>query len=404
VKAVPLVVNDQNALTRHKSAVVITPQFGNRACSEAQWLGDPSKVKRQAARWHAAGWFYGMKSFKERGWKGVSSFEALDQVVEWAESQYGNLERVIVMGFSAGAMMGVRWAILSPHGQDGKTINGTPLQIIVGSPSSELYLTDTRPQKSCLFRKNSGDARFMCKKYLTPDGSKKRANTCTGTWNKYPFGLEDVDDFIRSPYTGDISAADVRLRFASKDFWMAVGDRDWVPCLVGGCQRDCPALSMGSTRLQRLLNFVHHLEDVIPGYKPKYQVFSGGHAHFHMLCGQTSRPSGVSSFLQNAFNHGETARDHFSCSVKFLENLGLNGNNIAQKVAVSATECCDYCDQTPGCVGWNFAPKWSQCQLMSDIRGQWPTQDFVSGRKDIAIIFNQSASLSNQSGIQTFVV
>merc|ERR1712242_416418 len=71
---------------------------------------------------------------------------------------------------------------------------------------------------------------------------------------------------------------ELRDRFATKDVRFLVGVSDTLSCNIGGCSERCEAMNQGSNRLQRVLNYMGHLRNSIPGYEPTYGLFNAGHA------------------------------------------------------------------------------------------------------------------------------
>jgi len=272
--------------------VTISPIFPDKNCSAADWTGDPEAVGR-AARWtHSTRqWVNGATSDGFDDWDGISSFEAVDDLITWVEMTYRTIRKIVVTGFSAGAQMGLRWVITSPNGARGVTLSGTLLTIILGSPSSFIYLNDRRPAKSCSLIKDQV-VDHNCTTFLVPGSSHKAVKTCKGHYNLYGFGLEglergaakphttraDVSDYIHKYLHDDALIEDtLRARFGTKNVIFEFGDLDVKDCLSGVCADDCGAMDEGTSRLQRGLNYMDHLRDALPGYEPQYEIFEGGH-------------------------------------------------------------------------------------------------------------------------------
>jgi len=271
--------------------VVVAPTFPDKDCHEGLWKGgDPYFKALQWSR-NTHQWTFGMNS--DRG--NVSSFKAMDDVVAWVAEKY-KVEDIVVVGFSAGGQMVLRWAIMSPLGVNGTTHGGVPLQIVVGSPSTYEYLDDKRPDVSCSPDAQTG-VEHTCANFSRPQaGSRRRgtqiANSCNGRWNVYGYGLDGLQDtppnasaelvslhsYLNNTITGEQRYADyIPDRFRTKDFSLAVGTKDQRSCKNWGCTSDCASMTQGSNRLQRAINFKHYLENLFPGYATKFGTFDAGH-------------------------------------------------------------------------------------------------------------------------------
>jgi len=177
------------------------------------------------------------------------------------------------------------WAVMSPQGKDGKTITGKALRIVVGSPSTVLYLDAKRPDETCSPNEATG-VDHECRSFAKPEpGARRRgthvAKTCGNKWNNYGYGLDELGeeiDYLKKTIPSTTEYAKfIPDRFRTKDFCLIVGTDDQKSCEVGACSSNCAAMVTGSNRLQRALNFKGHLQDVFPGYVPKIGTFEGGH-------------------------------------------------------------------------------------------------------------------------------
>lgn len=230
----------------------------------------------------------------------LTSFEALDATVDWLERTYPSLGSIKMTGFSAGAQTALRWIVTTDHGQHCRTRGGQALlRTILGSPSSYVYLSHTRPELSCVVDENTGP-NHTCAKFIEPTTSPETPKTCNGDYNVYAMGLgglekhQETNDTVRSEvssyihrYLGKevqglrgasgIVAEELRKRFATKDVRFLFGTEDVKSCLHYECSSDCPSMNEGSNRLQRGLNYMSHLRDAIPNYTPNFRVFNGTH-------------------------------------------------------------------------------------------------------------------------------
>eukprot|EP00928_Gymnodinium_smaydae_P083571 TRINITY_DN66816_c0_g1_i1.p1 TRINITY_DN66816_c0_g1~~TRINITY_DN66816_c0_g1_i1.p1 ORF type:complete len:407 (-),score=71.11 TRINITY_DN66816_c0_g1_i1:201-1421(-) len=274
-----------------ESVVVVAPGFPDIPCNEATWNGGSASL--DALQWsrNTHQWIFGVASDDAD----VSSFQALDEVVTWVEQTY-KVKEIVVAGFSAGGQMVQRWAVMSPHGEHGSTESGVPLRIVVGSPSTFAYLDAQRPDQTCSADMKTGSA-HTCAHFSRPQsGSRRRgrhvANSCKGKWNDYGYGLDGIQDtpadasvelvslnaYLKHTIHGEQQYAGlIRKRFGSKDFRLAVGTKDQTSCNQGECSSTCAAMTQGSNRLQRALNFKDHVESANPGYKAVFGTFEAGH-------------------------------------------------------------------------------------------------------------------------------
>jgi len=264
-----------------ESMVVVAPGFPDQACSEKTWNG--GSESHEALQWskNTHQWIFGANS--DQG--GVSTFQALDDVVTWTEKEY-KVKEMVVTGFSAGGQMVSRWAIMSAHGEQGKTSSGVPLKIVVGSPSTFAYLDAKRPDLDCSPDQSTGSS-HRCANFLVP-----RKLRCNGSYDEYGYGLAGLQDtpkdaadelvslhaYLKSTISGHQQYADyIKKRFRSKDFRMMVGTKDEKTCKRGACSGNCASMVQGSNRLQRALNYRDYLEATYPGYKLKFDTFEAGH-------------------------------------------------------------------------------------------------------------------------------
>jgi len=285
---------------KQEHTVVVAPSWGEKHCSAADWAGGASSQVRsdaQAPYWTverpfpttgSRSWMFGGGSDQ-----GAHSFEVLDSVVEWVEVNYPRLRRVVVTSFSVGGQYVQRWAALSPEGANGVTRSrGLPLRIIVGSPSTLVYLSEERPDPACEPDKDQ-EPHWNCRNFSIPSPRRN----CNSQWNKYWIGLDglhdgassegqlrhDVNQYLRKfidTSSSSLLSKEIRDRWATKDVRFLFGSRDTVHCdagAVGACSTLCEAMLTGKSRLQRGLNFMGYLTHLFPGSQPVWGVFHGGH-------------------------------------------------------------------------------------------------------------------------------
>lgn len=283
--------------------VIIAPGVPEKACSARKWMSGSKSKKQpkgsQAFVWssHSRWVFGGLDDSKSK-----SYFEALDDVVAWAQRSYPGLQKVVLTGNSAGSQSILRWAITSPNGHNGKTIHGLPLTTVVSAPSSVVYLSKERPVKSCSPDEDTGPE-HKCWEFKVPSkGDQTTASECKGheqEYNDYPFATGNLESgtrrrsinravgkYISMNDNFDIRSDEViddelREAFKTKDIVFVIGQLDKFSCIKYSCSSDCAAMTQGSNRLQRIMNYASYLKWLFPGEPGvgKVGVFSGGHYH-----------------------------------------------------------------------------------------------------------------------------
>lgn len=290
------------------AVAIVAPTFGDRPCTARDWTGNAKAASRCAPAWTTqGGWSRGHKSDFYRGCpKTISSYRAMDLVVDQLPQRYPRLSQIVLAGFSAGGAFVQKWSLLSPEGENGVTKRGVRLRLIAGAPSEYAYLDAFRPKPSCNRRDGLG-LKHTCSKFVdvhdmhwTYDGMQMTNGTCNGKWDQWPYGfacLQNSTGYSRRCYQvgsytieglrGNGSGANDMLsfrhrllrRFASKDFRISTGMKDTFNCLEFKCSKKCPPMLQGSDRLQRGLNFVAHLNHVLApyNYTAVFSSFPAGH-------------------------------------------------------------------------------------------------------------------------------
>ena len=290
-------INEQPGCGAFRSScriLSIVPVFPDEPCTAHAWSGGSSKV--EAPIWSTAGkvqqWAYGGfsdpgSSSNGTGLGGIPSFAAYDAVLEWVTNAYPTVRAVVASGYSAGGQMIQRWSVLSAEGAYGVTRLGVPLRIVVGAPSSVLYLDSTRPAQRCSPEKNTGP-HHVCTSFSVPK------ENCNG-YDEYGHGLGNIQGSWASAKGSVTSGASTYLfsslssagdwqsalldRFATKNIRYFVGELDTVSCIVGACDGSCASMLTGSNRLQRLQNFVSYLQQVFGPGKPQHLSLIPGTVH-----------------------------------------------------------------------------------------------------------------------------
>merc|ERR1712194_22562 len=95
-------------------------------------------------------------------------------------------------------------------------------------------------------------------------GAQERQQAVSAYLKKTVNSSQDFETFIPA-------------RFRTKNVRFLVGTHDTFSCNRGACQDSCAAMTTGSNRLQRALNFKSYLEHLYPNYAAKLGLFDAGH-------------------------------------------------------------------------------------------------------------------------------
>ena len=287
--------NPVDAANLRDRVAIVAPAFPDRPCHASDWLLDDSATGCSPvwSRNKNSQYVYGGGSddYENCPTNAITSFEALDSVVDQLHTMYPALQRIIVTGFSAGGQMVMRWAVVSPYGVNGQTRNGVELLLVAGGSSTFAYVDKLRPAPSC--NKHHRDStEHVCDDYGRP--TDEQIWNCRTTWDNWPFGLSCLDSDTPNSFCGDVGAyvrksletgsieTEIAERFASKDFRLAVGKQDNLTCAKHKCADWGEAELQGSDRVQRAINFMQHLpaalEPIHKNYGGTLAFFDAGHS------------------------------------------------------------------------------------------------------------------------------
>ena len=207
-------------------ALIVAPRFptaddrpptGDLRWTDASWKeGEPSESDR-----------------RQRGEPGVSSFEALDRLIEAIVLADPALEDVVIAGHSAGGQFVQRYAA------GARLATGPRYRFVVANPSSYLYLDDRRP--------DSGEFR-------TPSARTRRS--CRG-FNDYKYGMEQLP-----PQMAVLGAARLTEQYRRRDVTILLGadDRSRGENLDESCAADL----QGQHRFERGMRFYQYVTTLFP--------------------------------------------------------------------------------------------------------------------------------------------
>jgi pimeloyl-ACP methyl ester carboxylesterase len=194
-----------SAAARSSSATLsVAPWFGNEQVTLEEWLGveradgwrrryglSPLRSAKSTVvsiYWSTSRWLSGGNNSPDPA-RFTTSFDALDATVAWLRASHAtSLERVGLVGFSAGAQLVSRWALFSPLAATDANVT-----TVVSDPSSYIYLDGRRPASACSPLQDTGPA-HACTTFTAPD-----ASVCPG-YDNYKYGLADLSgSMLRAP-------------------------------------------------------------------------------------------------------------------------------------------------------------------------------------------------------------
>lgn len=223
--------------------LLLAPQFYTRREARARGLGASTLA------WAPQAWKQGDAS---RHGTGVSAFSVLDAMVRRlaCRDQFPDLDRIVIVGHSAGAQFVQRYAVASTM-HAWTQAQGVNLRHVVVAPSSYLYLDATR-------------------RGFGPDGayglpSEQCLRDCPD-YDHYKYGLAHPNAYVaRTPPT------DLRQAYADKEVIYLVGEHD-NDSEAAHLDRSAAALLQGQDRLDRCYAYRDHLAHLYNGL-PTNHVF-----------------------------------------------------------------------------------------------------------------------------------
>jgi len=110
-----------------------------------------------------------------------------------------------------------RWSVLSAEGAYGVTRLGVPLRIVVGAPSSVLYLDSTRRAQRCSPEKNTGP-HHVCTSFSVPKENCNGYDEYGTGWETYKeVGQVRKDRSLPAPASAGEWQSALLDRFATKN-------------------------------------------------------------------------------------------------------------------------------------------------------------------------------------------
>jgi len=213
------VYSSASYLSIQNETIIIAPQFLLLEDIES-WELSPDTPYWQ----NLTGWTIGNKSISTaqhpRDFQ-ISSYTIMDSLLSFIDSEFTNVNDIILIGNSAGAQFINRYAGGSPLPFNDK------IRFVISAPSSFLYFDENRYQYP-----NSWAVPSNCSNY-----------------NKYKYGLEDLNDYM------SISGEDsIIARYLKRDIMYLVGEQD------NGGTTDCQSMVQGQNRKERSLTYYNYLQ------------------------------------------------------------------------------------------------------------------------------------------------
>ena len=170
----------------------------------------------------------------------LSSFEVIDRLIDVSIKLNPGINRIIILGHSAGGQFVVRYAAINSRNKF-LDQQGVSIRYVVANPSSYLYLDQTR------FHFNSDEEILIT--------SREELMNCP-SYNKYKYGLEEMYGYAET-----LSPQHIRTRLLTRSIMFVLGtadtDRNW------SMDKSCEGEAQGENRYQRGLLYKHHLEHFV---------------------------------------------------------------------------------------------------------------------------------------------
>ena len=249
--------------------LVIAPRFASMS-DEAFALHNNAGMPM---RWDEGAWRYGAEAVNNPN---VSSFQVLDDMVSFVSQALvkKNLQRITVIGHSAGGQFVQRWALLTQVWTTTRQQHQhqpAMMRAIVVNPSSYCYLTPLRTSTSR-------------QEWVLPD------MTACPAYNDWEWGLATTTAprYVQCALQ-ELSVTALTRRFAQRDVVYLAGDRDVcnVPgmnkqgwCYSHGLETTCMDMWQGRNRLERHMHYFESLERIVNVTTHRRALVPGvGHDH-----------------------------------------------------------------------------------------------------------------------------
>ena len=221
-------------------AVVISPRFQTNEDGPAN----------DEPYWSSAGWRRGNLSRPEGPSPRVSSFLAMDRIVEALanRARFPQISQIVITGHSAGGQFVHRYAATSPV--EDVSVATAGVRYVVANPSSYLYV---RPER-----------------WLTDDFGLPDSRACP-EYDDWHYGLRD-----RNNRTEDLATDTVWARITRRDIRILIGSADTT---ATNLDTSCEGYLQGLHRYDRGQTLVRFMDKFFEGHGHREMVVPGiGHS------------------------------------------------------------------------------------------------------------------------------
>lgn len=256
--------NNRNADTYFESGILAAARAGLEPTTvvvSPHFQTDDDGPESDEPFWSSAGWKRGHLSRPEGPSPRVSSYAALETVVEQLldANRFPALGRITVTGHSAGGQVLHRFAASSLVEEGAR--DGVSFRYVVANPSTYLYLGPERLDANGEFTVPGGG----CEDY-----------------DEWHYGLQD-----RNTYASRLEADTIRALLTRRDVRILVGDAD---TLSASLDVSCGANLQGPNRYQRGLTLVRFMETLYTENAHVDMVVPGvGHSSRNMWLSEVGR-------------------------------------------------------------------------------------------------------------------
>ena len=262
--------NNRNPDTYFDSGVLAVADggvVGTTAVVAPHFQTDDDNPQSDEPRWSSPGWKRGNLSLSEGPSPRVSSYTALDSIVQifLNTSRFPAMREIVVTGHSAGGQVLHRFAATSQVEEGARA--GVTFRYVVANPSTYLYLGPER---------------------AAPQGTFAMPGAGCADYNEWHYGLED-----RNTYAGALEADTIRAQLSRRDVRILIGDAD---TLSASLDQSCGANLQGVNRYVRGQTLVRFMDVLYDGHSHVETIVSGvGHSNRSMW----TSPEGLRSLFGN---------------------------------------------------------------------------------------------------------
>ena len=244
--------NTRNADTYFETGVLAVAEAGVSAATAIvapHFQTDEDGPEADEPFWSSAGWKRGNLSRPEGPSPRVSSYAALDRIVDafLNTSRFPAMEEIVVAGHSAGGQVVHRYAATTGHKA---TDSGVAFRYVVTNPSTYLYPGPEREDT---------------------DGGFTVPEAGCEDYDQWHYGLQD-----RNSYADRLDADSIRAQLARHDVRILLGDADTA---TASLDVSCGADLQGPRRLHRGRTLLRFMDEIFAGHAHREMIVPGvGHS------------------------------------------------------------------------------------------------------------------------------